>query len=198
MSLTTVPLCDKLKASRESRGLSLDEVAHVTRIPVSRLMQMEEGNLAAFGSMTYARGFLRNYSRFLGIDGEAREFIGTLPPPVFGGAADYRHLTRSYGRWVDKNAPKLPSREKAHSMVSTALMMTAMMGLGLVLYASLFIAPALAKASRQPVAEITTPTVSPEIRPVQQTVFVDSAHPRVPYRRATLVEDFAGSKPIPQ
>ena len=90
MSVMHQPLCEKLKATREGRGLSLADVAHLTRIPIPRLCQLEEGNYAAFGNMAYARGFIRIYSQFLGVDAEA--FISGLPEPVLGGAADYRHL----------------------------------------------------------------------------------------------------------
>ncbi len=88
----------RLKASRDSRGLSLADAAHETRIPVQRLRHLEEDNYAAFGSMTYARSFLKLYSDFLGVD--ASEILEDLPPAVMGGAQDYRYLTDSFGPWL--------------------------------------------------------------------------------------------------
>ena len=95
-------LAKQLRSAREERGLSLADVAHETRIPIPRLKQLEESNLAAFGSMAYARSFIRIYSQFLGI--EADKFVRVLPEPIFGGPQDYRYLTDSYGPWIDHNA----------------------------------------------------------------------------------------------
>lgn len=99
-------LGQKLCEARERRGLSLLDAAHRTRVPVHRLMQLERDNYAAFGSMTYARAFLRLYSEFLQVD--AAEMLEDLPPGVLGGARDYRYLVEAYGPWV--SAPGSPHR----------------------------------------------------------------------------------------
>ena len=57
-----------LRAAREATGLNLLDVAHKTRIPANRLQQLEDDNYAAFGSMAYAKSFLKTYSRFLHVD----------------------------------------------------------------------------------------------------------------------------------
>jgi len=92
------PLGQRLKAARERRCLSLPDAAHATRIPVIRLLHLEQDNYAAFGSLTYARAFLRVYSRFLAVDAE--EMLEDLPGGVLGGPRDYRYLTDSHGPWV--------------------------------------------------------------------------------------------------
>lgn len=95
MNLT---LGQRLKAAREARGLSLADAAHETRIPMQRLQHLESENLAAFGSMTYARSFLKLYSDFLGVDASA--VLDELPSAVLGGPQDYRHLVESFGPWL--------------------------------------------------------------------------------------------------
>jgi hypothetical protein len=103
-SVTSSPLAmslviaDQLREAREQRGLSIEDAAHETRIPAVRLRQMEDGNFAAFGNMAYARGFIVNYSNYLKVNTET--FVGSLPRPILGGAADYRYLTTSLGPWV--------------------------------------------------------------------------------------------------
>lgn len=92
------PLGQRLKAARESRGLSLADAAHETRIPAQRLQHLEMENYAAFGSMTYARSFLKLYSDFLEVN--AVEVLEELPSAVFGGPQDYRHLVDSFGPWL--------------------------------------------------------------------------------------------------
>lgn len=88
----------KLTAAREQRGLSFEDAAHETRIPAQRLRLLESGNFAAFGSMTYARSFIRAYSDFLGVDATA--ILENLPEGALGGEQDYRYLTRSQGAWL--------------------------------------------------------------------------------------------------
>jgi len=95
MNLT---LGQRLQAAREVRGLSLADAAHETRIPAQRLQHLESENLAAFGSMTYARSFLKLYSDFLEVDASA--VLDELPSAVLGGPQDYRHLVESFGPWL--------------------------------------------------------------------------------------------------
>ncbi len=92
------PIGQTLKAARESRGLSLLDASHETRIPVAKLHLLEQDNYAAFGSMTYARAFLRRYSQYLQVD--AAEILHELPGGVLGGPRDYRYLIENHGDWV--------------------------------------------------------------------------------------------------
>jgi len=59
-----------LKVSREEHGLSLDEVAKVTRIGKNYLEAIEEGALAKLPSQAYTRGFIRLYALHLGLSPE--------------------------------------------------------------------------------------------------------------------------------
>lgn len=90
----------ELKSTREAQGLTLEDVSHETRIPVERLRLLEEGKFASFGSMAYARSFLRKYARFLNV--KVEDLIEELPDPILGGESDYRYLTRNHGSWIDQ------------------------------------------------------------------------------------------------
>lgn len=90
-----------LRTAREARGLTFLDVSHETRIPPNRLQQLEDDNFAAFGSMAYAKSFLKNYSRYLGVD--ASEVVDGLPVPVLGGPSDYRYLTETQGAWIERH-----------------------------------------------------------------------------------------------
>ena len=94
----TASLGQRFKAAREQRGLSLEDAAHETRIPLQRLLHLETDNFAAFGSMTYARSFIRGYSDYLAVD--ASEALEELPEGALGGERDYRYLTQSQGPWL--------------------------------------------------------------------------------------------------
>lgn len=57
-----------LREARETKGLTLAEVQEKTRISVKYLEALETGNYHQLPSSVHAKGFLRNYARFLGLD----------------------------------------------------------------------------------------------------------------------------------
>ncbi len=63
-----LPIGNQLREARLQRGLTLEDVAHRTKIPVRNLENLEAGKFEDFSSPAYARGFLRNYGTYLEID----------------------------------------------------------------------------------------------------------------------------------
>ena len=63
-------LGERLRAAREERELTVEEVAEATKIPLNYVYALEEETLDVFSSDLHARGFLRNYASFLGLDPE--------------------------------------------------------------------------------------------------------------------------------
>lgn len=57
-----------LREAREMKGLTLGDVQDETRINSRYLQALEEGDYAALPTAVHARGFLRNYARFLNLD----------------------------------------------------------------------------------------------------------------------------------
>ena len=57
-----------LKQARETHGLSLDQVASVTRIQLKYLQALEEEHFAALPEPVFTKGFVRAYARALGLD----------------------------------------------------------------------------------------------------------------------------------
>ena len=58
------------KQVRETKGLTIDEVASKTRIRTDFVKALEEGNFAKLPDQVFARGFVRSYARSLGLDEE--------------------------------------------------------------------------------------------------------------------------------
>ena len=58
----------QLKAAREARGMSLEQVAAETRIPQRHLLTIEAGAFSTLPARTYAIGFSRTYARAVGLD----------------------------------------------------------------------------------------------------------------------------------
>jgi len=54
-----------LRAAREQRQLSVDDVAHELHLTPEMILALEAGDFAAAGPRVFARGYLRNYARLL-------------------------------------------------------------------------------------------------------------------------------------
>lgn len=67
-SIGTLTLGEKLGKLRSERRISLSEISRATKIQVKYLEYLEEGAYEKLPADVYVKGFLRNYSEFLGID----------------------------------------------------------------------------------------------------------------------------------
>ena len=59
---------ERLRHEREARGLTIEEVASETRIPLRHIETIEAGDYARLPARTYAIGFTRSYAKMLGLD----------------------------------------------------------------------------------------------------------------------------------
>src|SRR5215211_6613507 len=60
-----------LEQTRKQRGLSLEEVEQATKIRKRYLTGLEREDYTILPDAVYARGFLKTYANYLGLDGEA-------------------------------------------------------------------------------------------------------------------------------
>lgn len=60
---------EMLRAAREARKLSVEQVNRETKISVQTIQALEQDDFGAFPSETYVKGFVRTYAEFLGLDG---------------------------------------------------------------------------------------------------------------------------------
>jgi cytoskeleton protein RodZ len=85
--LAANPVGDRLKAAREERGMSLDDVATITRVPTRHLLHIERGEWDALPAQTYSVGFARAYANAVGLNGteigqELRAQLGAPQNPA--------------------------------------------------------------------------------------------------------------------
>lgn len=79
---------ERLRDARVSQGLTLDDVAARTRIPMRHLEAIETGDYSGLPSATYAMGFSKSYARAVGLDEVAlakdvrAEIAGSWDRPV--------------------------------------------------------------------------------------------------------------------
>lgn len=71
-------LPERLRAAREARGWTVDQVAEQLRLPVRLVALVEAGDLEALGAPIYRRGYLRSMARLLGVADDELE----APAPI--------------------------------------------------------------------------------------------------------------------
>jgi cytoskeleton protein RodZ len=59
---------EALRSAREAQGKSVEDAAAATRIRSSYLEALEQEQFDQLGGNVYAKGFLRSYARYLGVD----------------------------------------------------------------------------------------------------------------------------------
>lgn len=77
-------------SARQKRGLAIEKAAHDTRIRVQRLREIESDDFSHFSHPSYARLFLADYGRYLGIPAE--DIKPLLPERGECGAEGYQYL----------------------------------------------------------------------------------------------------------
>src|SRR6478609_9756247 len=83
----------RLKAARQAAGLSVDAVAQQLKLAPRQVTALEEDDWQHLPGRTFARGFARNYARFLQLD--ADEVLAMLPAPEAAPALERPALASS-------------------------------------------------------------------------------------------------------
>jgi cytoskeletal protein RodZ len=86
------PVGERLRVAREAKGMSLDDVAALTRVPTRHLQHIEDGDWDSLPAITYSVGFARAYANAVGLDGrqigsDLRNHLGA--PQASSAAAPY-------------------------------------------------------------------------------------------------------------
>jgi cytoskeletal protein RodZ len=74
--MSTEELGVRLREAREKRGISLEQAQSDTKIRLRYLMALEAGDHESIPGAVYARGFVRSYGKYLGLD--PRELMAEL------------------------------------------------------------------------------------------------------------------------
>ncbi len=84
-----------LRTERQRRGLTIEQTASATKIGLKILRHLEADEYADLPALPFVRGFVRNYGKFLGLDGEK--------------------LLAEYGPFLEERANARPKRDAGHS-----------------------------------------------------------------------------------
>lgn len=61
-------VAEQLRATREARKLTIEQVADMTKIRTDHVRALEEGDFSAFSATIYIRGSVKNYANLLKLD----------------------------------------------------------------------------------------------------------------------------------
>ena len=110
----------RLREAREARGLSLEEVAAQTRIPIRHLRSIEDGKYEELPALTYTVGFGRTYANAVGLDGAE---VGRELREQLGGAQRGSSISTEY--YAPPDPARVPSRPLAWIAGALALLLVA-------------------------------------------------------------------------
>ena len=97
---------ERLRAARESQGLSLEDIAARTRIPTRHLESLEAGEWDRLPAPTYSIGFAKSFASAVGLDrteiGDRlrEEMGGTRPPSTVHEVYEPADPARVMPRWL--------------------------------------------------------------------------------------------------
>src|SRR2546421_4509449 len=101
-----------LRQLREARGVSLEEIARITRVNSSYLQALEADDYASLPDRVFTRGFIRAYCQVLGespdqatalFDGRGDASSPTAETPIAATTARAASATRPIGEGTPRN-----------------------------------------------------------------------------------------------
>ncbi len=165
---------DALKAAREAKGWTVQDAANKLRLMVRQVEAMETEDYAALGQPVFARGFVRNYARLLGMDPEP-----LLTRMAESGAAPAEKVeTESYAPVSSQGISPI----LIGSLAVQTLLLAIPAGIYLWLNSGEDEEPAAPPAQAAPVAP-SAPSASPETQPEQAP---EAASPVAPVAPAEI------------
>lgn len=84
----------QLMQARLDAGETIEDAAFATRIPRQRLREMENDDFSGFPNLTYAKSFLRLYSRHLGLD--ISDYLEQFDTAAVAAANGQEYARRAY------------------------------------------------------------------------------------------------------
>jgi len=152
-------LGEELKAARESKGLTLRQIADSTRISLSFLTALEADDYTSIPGEVFVTGFLRSYARELGIP--EKEILAKYrqlnPPPA----------EPSYSQVKTQHKPKPSLLRIPHGLVVRKMSLPILIVAGLILGGILTLLAIMltSKTAPEPVATTEVPIMAAAPKP---------------------------------
>jgi len=170
----------ELKAARENKGISLEKAHEDTRIGFNFLKSLEEGKVEHITYPVYARGFVRGYAKYLGLDSER---IGNDFSSVFKDEDRFDQIDQN-DLPTSLKGPRQILRSQSNALIlGTVLALIVFSGLGWFLYSL--------NRSGSPEQELTAFSHDP----VAEAPYSDGVAPHDPGLPREM--PFADDEPVP-
>jgi cytoskeleton protein RodZ len=170
-----------LRALREERNVSLEEMSFATRVGIAQLEALEADNAALLPAPVFVKGFIRAYCHFLG-----------LPPDE--ALERYRRQTGSAE--PTERAVAIPRARPAMSSSASAIVMSVVLlvvlGAGLLAFKLAFSRPSAPAVVVAPTASVEPPT---KFEPPVKAQVAAIAEPKAKVEPAPKVEANAKAEP---
>jgi cytoskeletal protein RodZ len=165
-------LGERFRAAREARGLSLSDVSEQIRIRSVYLAAIEDENWDAIGAPVYARGFLRTYARFLGLDPE--EVVAYFNGSAVSGGSERQAGSADSSRGAKAGASRIVEERTGSGRISWMLWVA---GLVAVLLVGFVIYNAVTFGNRRASSDDTEAlaTAAPSVLPSNTPEVVDGS-----------------------
>lgn len=164
----------QLRAARETAGLSLNEIATRTRVPIRHLEAIEASNYSALPGSTYTIGFTRSYAKALGLDETA--LLAELRQELAAGG--YQSVART-PEYEPADPARVPSRPLAWGAAALAIALIAVY----FIWRSFALAPVAEGDVAKPVAEAP---IKDQSGPAKAAPQIDPSGPVVITARETV------------
>ena len=122
----------KLSKARLAKGLSVDEVAHATKLRPDKVLALEHDDYSRFPNNAYVKGFLQIYGRYLGVDVRAAMSELENPSPV--SISDYQYLNSAPAKEPERLAYRRKSGKPSLAPLIVFVLLCAAVGGGGYLY----------------------------------------------------------------
>lgn len=172
-------LGEELKAARESKGLTLRQIAEKTRISMSFLAALEADDYSSIPGEVFVTGFLRSYSRELGIPEKdiLAKYRQLNPPPA----------EPSYSQVKTQHKPKPSLMRIPHGLVVKKMPLPVLIVAGLALGGILTVLAIMltSKQAPEPVATSESPVQATAPKPFAPSTTTNAFKAGTSFKHAT-------------
>ena len=143
----------RLRAARERKGLTIDQVASETRIARRHLENIEAGNFDDLPGRTYAVGFTRTYAKTLGVDEE--EAVSSVREEMDLATVEERYMASSRGTFEPGDPARAPGGRLLYfSIFAVIILLVGIFFAARALFAPAAEMPSLVEQERQEQREL--------------------------------------------
>src|SRR5581483_6162142 len=179
----------KLQQARQRKQITVEEAARSTRMRPDKIVDLENDNYTNFPNLTYAKGFLLIYSKFLNVDvRDFAETLGTINPV---GVENYEYLTASE-RPQTQTVYRAPRKSLLPLFFAALVVCVALGVMYFIITLKRITAPDTAIAASATPTAARTPDATPTPQPTPE---IRRAEPVVPAARAAWAAAPAAASP---